>query len=102
VSAQPPPPKPRHELSREQELMRDLRAAKRAGGPVSTDAMYELADIHTTEIANLKADLAKAQSDLRYANARGEVYRGVAEGQQGLDRQIEKATPPKAVEEDKS
>jgi multidrug efflux pump subunit AcrA (membrane-fusion protein) len=95
MTGQPPPSEPRHQLSREQELMRDLRAAKAGGAPsVSTDDMYELADIHTSLIARLQGALAQAQLELEYANARVGFHRTIAEGEEATARQVEKATPP--------
>jgi hypothetical protein len=100
VSDQPPPLRG-HQLSEAQRLMGQLRAAE-AGDVefVPTDAMYRLADLLTNRIRQLEGELAQAQSALQHANARVGFYTNLFEGQQGLDRQIEKATPPKQPTED--
>jgi hypothetical protein len=98
-----PPPLRGHELSEAQRLMGHLRAAQ-AGDVefVPTDAMYRLVDLFTNRIQQLEGELAQAQSALRHAEARVGFYTAMIDGQQGLDRQIEKATPPKPTEETES
>jgi hypothetical protein len=90
------PPQP---LSRKQILMYGLRAARTGGAVFPTDWMYELADIFTEEIQQLEGQLAQAESALRHERARAAMYRGIAEGEEQLARQIEKATPPKHASE---
>jgi hypothetical protein len=98
-----PSPARGHQLSEAQRLMGQLRAAE-AGDVkfVPTGDMYRLVDLLTNQIRQLEGELAQSQSALRHAEARVGFYTAMFEGQQGLDRQIERATPPTPHEEDKS